>query len=207
MIIRRCGHYRLRSGATGVVAVAVERQSDNDGERNSAAEEAWLFVPTMRHRLARRTDGRTGGAIKVPRPFFSMAVDLDFECESFSDSWTVTIFRKCRNMDKDFRTTLNWRNESEASIVIPLGQIAFYAHIEGLTFKVRLTAGLGIAFTRDAPRRCSTHLCSASHRFCARRRTSLCRYIDCCLLPRSQPLRHVRREIPLHEIEHDALSK
>jgi len=117
----------------GVLAVSVERQSDNDGERNSTAEETRLFVPAMRHRLARNTDGRTGGAKKVPCPFFSIAVDLDFECESFSDSWAMTIFWKCRDVDKDIRTTLNWRNESEASIVIPLGEIAFDSHMKGLT--------------------------------------------------------------------------
>ena len=126
----RRSHYRLSRGAAGVLAVTVERQRHNDGERNGTAKEAGPLVAVMGRRLARSGDGRTGGTTKVLRPFLPLAVEFDFERESFSDTWATTIFRKCRDVNKDIGATLSWRNEPEASIVIPLCESAFDAHMK-----------------------------------------------------------------------------
>jgi len=130
LITGRCDHWFLRSDAAGVLVITVDRQSDNDGERYNSTKEVWLFIPAMGRCLALIADGRTSGAKKVLRPFLPFPVNLDFEREPFSDSWAMTIFRKCRDVNKDLRITSNWRDESEALIVIPLSEITFDAHIE-----------------------------------------------------------------------------
>jgi hypothetical protein len=124
---------RLRGYAARVLAVTVDSQSTYDSEENRAPKDARLLAAAMGSRLARTVDSRTGGTKNVLRPLSSLAVDFDFERESFSDSWALAVFRKCRYVDKDLKTTLNGRNESEAPIVNPLCERAIDAHMKGLT--------------------------------------------------------------------------
>jgi hypothetical protein len=52
----------------------------------------------------------------------------DFKRETFTDSGTLTIPGKGRDMGKYFRPALSGRDESKAAIIVPFCKRAVYAH-------------------------------------------------------------------------------
>jgi|GEM_PF-3409847 len=119
------------------MAVTGERKRGNDRKWNGATEEAGLFFPLIGRWLARSAASGTSRAKQALRPLFPIAANFDFERESFSDAWSMAILRKCGDVDKDLRATLGWRDEAEASIIIPFRERAFNAHMKGLTSELR----------------------------------------------------------------------
>lgn len=131
----------LRRDATRVLIVAIEPQGDHKSNRNEAPEQTWLVAATSRFaqtiRFLAAASGfaqaikllsRSCGAEYVPGLLLSIVARSDFKRETFTDSGTLPIPGKGRDMGKYFRSTLSRRDESKASIIVPFCKGAFDAH-------------------------------------------------------------------------------
>lgn len=124
------GRLRDRDIALSVVLVAKETDARKDEQRNHSSEKtgssaaATWFAARLytRRRLVRAEDMR--------RPLLPLAVDLDLERQPFANRRAIPILWKRRDMHEDIGTTLRRRDESEAAVVMPLGEFAFNTHGE-----------------------------------------------------------------------------
>jgi len=118
----------MRRDATRVLIVAVGPQGDHHSKWDEAPEQTWLVFTTCGFTQAIRLLGRSCGTQDVPGLLLSVFARSDFVCESFTDSGTLTVLGKGRDVDKNFRSTLSRRDESKAAIIVPFRQRAVYAH-------------------------------------------------------------------------------
>lgn len=130
---RHRGACRRRRRTAVVFTIAIRHQSHHDEQRNDPCEEARAFITAVGGRSAgrcrRRTaDGSTLWTGEVLRPLLSVAVGFNLEGELFSERRAYSVLGKRGDMDKDLLAAQGRRDESEAPVVIPLGERAFDAH-------------------------------------------------------------------------------